>query len=282
MSNFIETSRTIQKRKKANDVFITPLEVAKKHIDMIDYDESDIWLDPCCYCSETGSYISQFPNNVNKEWCEISKGVDFFEYEGKPQHICSNPPYSILDIWLKKCIELQPITISFLIGIGNLTTKRIEIMSKAGYEIEKMNMMKIYDWYGMSVAVVFRKGAIPIIQYDRKVYRNTKKVAKQCIDCKKDISFCRTIDSIDYCLKCAVKYEKVVEEEEEDEDEQCVGLYDGKCYGKKNYKTEELDLGMCKVCLELSEEEEASAALPPQTKGKKKHKFKVKTDEAKL
>ena len=28
-----------------------------------------------------------------------------------------------------------------------------------------------------------------------------------CGDCKKNISFCRTIDSIDYCLKCAVKYE---------------------------------------------------------------------------
>lgn len=29
-----------------------------------------------------------------------------------------------------------------------------------------------------------------------------------CNDCKKDISFCRTIDSKDYCLKCAVKHEK--------------------------------------------------------------------------
>ena len=171
-----------------------------------------------------------------------------------------------------------------------------------------------------------------------------------CCDCKEEISFCRTIDSIDYCLKCAVKYEKVVEEEDEDdgktkrfwaevhrrmdcgntcefgsgpigarcdkckeaeeaeedddvthicgetgghrdggcgkrfnyedgimidntsyciscgeielelevtddEDEQCVGLYDGKCCGKKNYKTEELDLGMCKVCYDKMKEE---------------------------
>jgi len=34
-----------------------------------------------------------------------------------------------------------------------------------------------------------------------------------CNDCKKDISFCRTIDSKDYCLKCAVKHEKSIEEE---------------------------------------------------------------------
>jgi len=37
-----------------------------------------------------------------------------------------------------------------------------------------------------------------------------------CYDCKKDISsFCRTIDSNDYCLKCAVKHEEPIEEEEE-------------------------------------------------------------------
>ena len=45
---------------------------------------------------------------------------------------------------------------------------------------------------------------IGTIEYDDK-----KNV---CYDCKKDISFCRTIDSIDYCLKCAVKHEKVIEE----------------------------------------------------------------------
>ena len=36
-----------------------------------------------------------------------------------------------------------------------------------------------------------------------------------CNDCKKDISFCRTIDSKDYCLKCAVKHEKSIEEDDE-------------------------------------------------------------------
>ena len=196
MASFIETSRKIQKRTKANDVFITPLEVAKKHIDMIDFDEGDLWCDPCCYCPETGSYISQFPN-TNKEWCEISKGVDFFKYEGKPDHICSNPPYSIMEKWINKCIELKPKTISFLIGIGNLTTRRIEILSKAGYELEKMKMMKIYEWFGMSVAVVFRKNATPCIEYDRKVYRQDKK-SNKCVDCKCIIDD----DDEDYCDNC--------------------------------------------------------------------------------
>ena len=228
---FSKKNDDIKKRAKANDVFITPRDLALKHIQMIDYDDGDSWLDPCCYDPETGSYISQFPND-NKDWCEISKGVDFFEYNKAPDHICSNPPYSMMDTWLKKCIELEPKTISFLIGIGNLTAKRIEFMSKAGYELEKMNMMKVYEWFGMSVAVVFRKGAKPLFDIDRKVYRVVEKPKPKKI----------------YAYK-------VKTSSDEEEPEQCVGLYDGKCCGKKNYKTEELDLGMCKACYDKMEED---------------------------
>ena len=228
---FSKKNDDIKKRSKANDVFITPRDLALKHIQMIDYDDGDSWLDPCCYDPETGSYISQFPND-NKDWCEISKGVDFFEYNKVPDHICSNPPYSMMDSWLKKCIELEPKTISFLIGIGNLTAKRIEFMSKAGYELEKMNMMKVYEWFGMSVAVVFRKGCQPLFDIDRKVYRVVEKPKP-----KKRFAY------------------KVKTSSDEEETEQCVGLYDGKCCGKKNYKKEELDLGMCKACYNKMEED---------------------------
>ena len=292
---FSKKNDDIKKRSKANDVFITPRDLALKHIQMIDYDDGDSWLDPCCYDPETGSYISQFPND-NKDWCEISKGVDFFEYNKVPDHICSNPPYSMMDSWLKKCIELEPKTISFLIGIGNLTAKRIEFMSKAGYELEKMNMMKVYEWFGMSVAVVFRKGCQPLFDIDRKVYRvvekpkpkkrysykvktssdeeetekivayniKTKRAAlvETCVECDIDIfievedfrtqaEFEFTVPDGHYCEECSTK----LTAEHEEETEQCVGLYDGKCCGKKNYKKEELDLGMCKECYNKMEED---------------------------
>jgi hypothetical protein len=312
---FSKKNDDIKKRSKANDVFITPRDLALKHIQMIDYDDGDSWLDPCCYDPETGSYISQFPND-NKDWCEISKGVDFFEYNKVPDHICSNPPYSMMDSWLKKCIELEPKTISFLIGIGNLTAKRIEFMSKAGYELEKMNMMKVYEWFGMSVAVVFRKGCQPLFDIDRKVYRVVEKpkpkkifaynvktspqhpgrlLVEPCQECDKDIFFevekARTQAEFEftvpdglYCVECSTKMVAEHEEEtgthhrwlsryvaasppvwfaapeppessDEEETEQCVGLYDGKCCGKKNYKKEELDLGMCKECYNKMEED---------------------------
>ena len=97
------SSHTIKKRKNANDIFITPLELAKKHIDLIPYNENDMWLDPC---KNDGSYFNQFPTD-NKEYCEILEDKDFFNYQGEPDIIIQNPPYSVLDIWIKKNIELN-------------------------------------------------------------------------------------------------------------------------------------------------------------------------------
>jgi hypothetical protein len=164
-------SHKIKNRKESNDVFITPLELAKKHIDLIDYKPDDIWLDPC---KNNGSYYNQFPND-NKDYCEILEGKDFLEYDSYVDIICQNPPYSILNKWIEQNIKLNPRVISFLIGIGNLTHKRIQILENAGYGLTKMKMLKVHLWYGMSCIVVFEKGKKSIIEYDRKRYYSEPK-----------------------------------------------------------------------------------------------------------
>ena len=161
-------SHKIKNREVAKDVFITPLELAKNHIDMIVFNEEDKWLDPC---KNDGSYFIQFPTD-NKDYCEILEDKDFLEYTGNPDIIIQNPPYSILDKWIKKNIELNPRVISMLIGIGNLTARRIEWLEQAGYGLTKMKMLKVYKWYGMSVIVVFEKEKESIIEFDRKIYKN--------------------------------------------------------------------------------------------------------------
>jgi hypothetical protein len=162
-----KSSHAIKNRKTANDVFITPLELALKHINMIDAQPGDKWLDPC---KNDGSYYNQLPTQ-HKDYCEILEDKDFFKYDGKPDIIIQNPPYSLMNKWIEKNIELNPRVISFLIGIGNLTTKRIELLEKAGYGLTKMKMLKVWKWYGMSVLVVFEKNKKPIIEFDRKIYR---------------------------------------------------------------------------------------------------------------
>tara|TARA_E500000318_G_scaffold13276_1_gene12389 strand:+ start:5266 stop:5778 length:513 start_codon:yes stop_codon:yes gene_type:complete len=161
----------IKTRSKANDVFITPLELAKKHIDMIDFKEGDLVLDPC---KNDGSYYNQFPENVEKDYCEILEDKDFFSYEGEPDIIIQNPPYSMLTNWFQKNLDLKPRIFSMLIGIHNLTLKRWRMCREAGYGITKFKLLKVKEWFGLSLIVVFEKDKEDIIEYDDTLFSGKK------------------------------------------------------------------------------------------------------------
>jgi len=165
--SFSKAGHSIKKRDNANDVFITPVELCKEHINMIEYKNDDIWYDPF---RNTGNYYNNFPND-NKLWSEILDGKDFFEHYEEVDIICSNPPYSMITRVLEKCISLKPRIISLLIGMMNLTPKRVEDLNKAGYGLVKLRMCKVYQWFGNSYIVVFEKGKENCIEIDRKIYK---------------------------------------------------------------------------------------------------------------
>lgn len=161
-----KVGHSVKKRSKANDVFITPIKLSKKHINLIEYEDSDIWYDPF---KNSGNYYNNFPNDC-KVWSEILEGKDFFNFDMEVDIICSNPPYSMIDKVLEKSISLNPHTISYLIGVNNLTAKRIETMNKAGYGLYKCVMLKVWDWFGLSYIVYFKKGVENCIDIDRIIY----------------------------------------------------------------------------------------------------------------
>ena len=166
------TSTNIKKRKTAKDVFITPLGLAKKHIDMIDCTSEDIWYDPF---KNDGSYYNQYPTGCKKDYSEILEGKDFFEFKTPVDIICSNPPYSIIDKVMEHSVSLQPRVISYLIGMGNFTNKRTEYMRTNGYGLVKIYFTKVMSWYGMSMIVVFEKDKPDMegFGYDRVVWKET-------------------------------------------------------------------------------------------------------------
>jgi 16S rRNA A1518/A1519 N6-dimethyltransferase RsmA/KsgA/DIM1 with predicted DNA glycosylase/AP lyase activity len=96
---------------------------------------------------------------------------DFFKFDKKIDIICSNPPYSILNKVFEHSIKLNPRIISYLIGINNLTPRRIEMMNSAGYGLTKLLMTKVYKWFGISVIVIFEKDKNNIIMFDRTIWR---------------------------------------------------------------------------------------------------------------
>ena len=172
-------SHSIKHRENANDVFITPLPLAKKAIDMC-VDSMGIglghtWFDPF---KNSGSYYNQYPEGERKLYTEILEGRDFFKFDGNVDIICSNPPYSLLDKVIEKSIELEPSVINYLIGVGNLTARRIEMLENAGYGLTKLHMCKVFDWYGMSYIVQFELGGDSIMSYDRQVWKQEKPVIK--------------------------------------------------------------------------------------------------------
>lgn len=63
---------------KPNDKVLTPTNISKMVIDLFEID--GIILDAFM---GTGSFYNQYPSHLQKEWCEIDKGKDFFEYDKK-------------------------------------------------------------------------------------------------------------------------------------------------------------------------------------------------------
>ena len=135
MLSVSDQTKKIQKRNCANDVFYTPLLLAKQHLEYVEK-----YVEPCDSILDgffgKGAYYNQFDSVFKKDnifdYTEIELGLDFLEYNKKVDVIVSNPPYSIMDKILQKSVALKPHTISYLIGQNNLTCKNM---------INKINMM---------------------------------------------------------------------------------------------------------------------------------------------
>ena len=211
-------SHSIKGRTKAQDVFYTPEALALIHIKMaLEYDSGydSVWLDPCCgneADAESKRYYNNFPHNKTAMAIDIENTAqppecadkkDFLEltvkdiFSGKrvwdgeqflersPDSglvICGNPPYSILDDWLNKSIELKPIVISYLLLQHHLTPRRMEWFDNAGYKLVQMKFMKVKKWYGISVIVTWVKAGhltprrlelagLTEVTYDRTIYQ---------------------------------------------------------------------------------------------------------------
>ena len=78
------------KLSTANDKIYTPIETAKDIISK--FNLFGTVLDPF---KGNGAFYDNLPETVEKDWCEIDLGRDFFDYNKKVDWIISNPPYSI-------------------------------------------------------------------------------------------------------------------------------------------------------------------------------------------
>lgn len=99
-----------------NDLIYTPNKIAKQIINLFDLKGKvlDAFMGD-------GAFYNQYPNDVDKDWCEITKGRDFFKYQEKVDWIITNPPYSIFDEVLTHSFEIAK-NIVYLVPLSKIVS----------------------------------------------------------------------------------------------------------------------------------------------------------------
>ena len=139
------------------DKVYTPANIAKQIIK--EFELEGKVLDPF---KGKGAFYDNFPATVQKDWCELDEGKDFFDYNNSVDWIISNPPYSIFNEVLEHSMELCD-NIVYLIPINKLTSSftRIKKLQEFGGipKVILMSPKEIGFPFGFAVgAVYFKRG----------------------------------------------------------------------------------------------------------------------------
>tara|TARA_R100001463_G_scaffold98713_1_gene153173 strand:+ start:339 stop:833 length:495 start_codon:yes stop_codon:yes gene_type:complete len=132
------------------DIVFTPPELA---LDIIThYNPTGLLLDPS---KGDGAFYNYFPEG--SDWCEISEGRDFFEYDRKCDWIITNPPWSLMRRFLQHAMTLAD-NIVYLTSINHYTTKaRLRDMRAADFGIKEFycfDTPKCFPQSGFQLAAV--------------------------------------------------------------------------------------------------------------------------------
>ena len=112
---------------KSDDVVMTPSELAERLVKH--FAPTGKGLEPCC---GSGNILRCLDN---AEWCEITKGKDFFDFTDKVDYIFTNPPWSKIRAFLRHSMEVAD-NIYFLFTINHLWTKaRLRDIKDSGFGI---------------------------------------------------------------------------------------------------------------------------------------------------
>lgn len=161
---FSKLNHNIKHRIKPNDEFYTPSKLANYLVTLCPLNDGDIVLDSAY---GTGIFYDCYPTGTIK-----LKTTSFFDWDRIVDWIISNPPYSKIDLFLEHSCDVATKGFAYLLGLHNLTPKRIEICENKGFYITQIHLSKVFHWYGISAFVIWEKDKPPILNYDRTVWKS--------------------------------------------------------------------------------------------------------------
>lgn len=115
-----------------NDVIYTPEEIVLEIMEWLKphIKPEHVLFDPF---AGGGVFYDNFPKENKKLWCEIEKGKDFKDFDGKVDWIITNPPYSKFTDILIKSFEIAD-NVVYLIPHNKVyaSDKRMDMIEEYG------------------------------------------------------------------------------------------------------------------------------------------------------
>ena len=133
---------------------MTPVETA---VDVINhFGPIGTILDPC---RGTGAFYDNFSTSCQKDWCELSEGKDFFNYNDKVDWIVTNPPWSKIKPFIVHSMKIAN-DIVYLISINHYSTKaRLRLIHENDFRIKEIYCVKMppppWPQSGFQIAAIY-------------------------------------------------------------------------------------------------------------------------------
>ncbi|MEM6883858.1 MAG: hypothetical protein AAF571_02420 [Verrucomicrobiota bacterium] len=119
----------------SDDVVQTPPEMAQRLVNH--FQPEGRILEPCC---GQGHFLKVMPG---AEWCELSKGKDFFDWDRQVDWIITNPPWSKIRPFLAHSMEVAD-HIVFLMTVNHAWTKaRLRDVKESGFGIKAIALLEM-------------------------------------------------------------------------------------------------------------------------------------------
>lgn len=127
---YIKRSRKCIADRPSDKVY-TPLETAKEIIDH--FNPTGLILEPAM---GDGAFFDQLKDP--KDWCEIDKGRDFYDYNKKVDWVITNPPFSHFVPFIFHSMEVAD-NVLFFMRIYQLWTRaRLNLITEMGFAFKEM------------------------------------------------------------------------------------------------------------------------------------------------
>lgn len=154
--------------EKDPSIVMTKPEMAKHLINLIQYEEGEVWLEPA---RGDGGFYNNFPTNVVGRYCEINEGSNFLEYTEPVDVVISNPPFvprKLFWDFMTKSMQIARKNIYWLINLSSLnvfTPKRLLEMKDAGWFIQRFHIVSDKRWFGRYVFLKIGKVDLEMITW---------------------------------------------------------------------------------------------------------------------